>query len=124
MKYIGKINKNIIEPYCKRIITEDVVLTDERKLHIYKRHTKDYKTIINNIKRTISKPDYIIKDLKNEDTVFYIKKLQQNNLNVIIKLATANNLKHPKNSVMSAWIIRDNNLKKLKERNRIIYKHE
>ena len=44
------------------------------------------------------------------------------NLNVIVKLNTTGSTEHPKNSVMTAWIIRDSNLKKLRGKNKTIYK--
>ena len=47
MQYIGKIDKNKIGEYGQKMITEDVVLTDERKLHIFEDHKKDYEKIIN-----------------------------------------------------------------------------
>lgn len=111
MHYIGKINKSKIGKYGRTIITDDVILTDERKLHIYEDHIKDYEVIINNIDRVILKPNEILEDSKNKDTLFFIGKLDKNNLNVIVKLNTINNIEHPKNSVMTAWIIRDKNLK-------------
>ena len=69
-------------------------------------------------------PIEILEDRKNKDTLFFIGSLKENNLNVIVKLNTTNNKEHPQNSVMTAWIIRDSNLKKLKERNKTIYKNE
>ena len=65
-----------------------------------------------------------IVDAKNKDTLFFIDKLEKNNLNVIVKLNTTNNEEHPQNSIMTAWIIRDRNLKKLEEKNKTIYKKE
>lgn len=49
MHYIGKIDKSKIGLYSEKIKTEMVVLTDERKQHIYQSHPKDYKKIIGNI---------------------------------------------------------------------------
>lgn len=124
LHYIGKIDKNKIGKYGKKIITDDVILTDERKLHIYVDHSKDYNVIINNIDRVVLNPEEILEDVKNKDTLFFIGKLNKNSLNVIIKLNTVNDEKHPQNSVMTAWIIRNKNLKKLREKNRSIYRNE
>lgn len=124
IQYIGKIDKSKIGIYSQKIVTEDVVLTAERKLHIYEKHHDDYETIIKNINRVILHPKEVLEDLKNKDTIFLIGKLEKNNLNVIVKLNTTNNKDHPQNSVMTAWIIRNSNLKKLRERNKIIYKSE
>ena len=124
MHYIGKIDINKLGKYKYKVVTDDVILTDERKLHIYQDHVKDYEAIIKNIDRVVLNPIEILEDRKNKDTLFFIGSVKENNLNVIVKLNTTNNKEHPQNSVMTAWIIRDSNLKKLKERNKTIYKNE
>ena len=124
MYYIGKIDLNKIGKYKNKVVTDEVVLTDERKRHILNNHVNDYEKIIKNISRVILNPREILEDHKNNNTLLFVDKLEQNNLNVIIKLSTINNDKHPKNSVMTAWIIRDSNLKKLRKKNKIIYKRE
>lgn len=124
LHYIGKIDKNKIGKYANKITTDEVVLTDERKLHIFEDHEKDYETIINNIDRVVLNPKEVLEDCKNKDTLFFIDKLEKNNLNVVVRLNTTNNREHPQNSVMTAWIIRDKNLRKFRERNKTIYKDE
>lgn len=124
LHYIGKIDKNKIGKYGEKLITQDVILTEERKLHILQNHKKDYKIIIKNIDRVILKPKEILIDAKNVDTLFFIGNLERHNLNVIVKLNTSNDEIHPQNSVMTAWIIRDKNLDKLRKNNKIIYKDE
>lgn len=124
MHYIGKIDKNKIGEYSNKIITDDIVLTDERKLHIYEKHTRYFDIIINNIDRVAINPSEVLEDTKNKDTLFLIDKLDKNNLNVVVKLNTTNNRNHPKNSIMTAWIVRNRNLRKLREKNKTIYKIE
>lgn len=124
MHYIGKIDKRKIGKYSTKIITEDVILTDERKKHIYENHVKDYEIIIRNIDRVVLNPNEVLEDYKNKDTLLFIDKLKSNNLNVVVKLSTTNNEEHPQNSIMTAWIVRDKNLKKLRKKNKIIYKSE
>lgn len=124
MQYIGKLNKEKLGKYKYKIMTEEVVLTDERKIHILEDHKKDYQIIMNNIQRVVLNPREILEDIENKDTLFFIDKLEKNNLNVVVKLNTTNDKKHPKNSIMTAWIIRDKNLKKLQRKNKTIYKNE
>ena len=124
MHYIGKLNKNIIGEYANKLTTYDVVLTEEREKHILKQHKEDYEIIISNINKTILNPEEVLKDSKNKDTLFFINNLEKNNLNVVVKLSTTHNKEHPKNSIMTAWIIRNRNLIKLREKNRTIYKRE
>lgn len=124
MQYIGKLDIKKLGKYREKIITNEVILTEERRLHIYENHTNDYERIINNIKDTVLKPKEVIEDLKNKDTLFFVGDLGKNNLNVIIKLNTVNSKAHPQISIMTAWVIRDSNLKKLREKNKILYKKE
>ena len=106
MLYVGKLDKSKLGKYANKIATDEVVLTDERELHIFYNHTKDYNIIIKNIKRVVLNPSEILEDIKNKDTLFFINKLGKNNLNVVVKMN------------------RDSNLKKLRKRNKIIYKSE
>lgn len=124
MQYIGKIDKQKIGYYANKISNDEIVLTEERKLHIYEEHKKDYELIMKNIKGGVLNPNEVLKDNKNKDTLFFISKIDTKNLNVVIKLNTTNSEEHPNNSIMTAWLIRDSNLKKLREKNEIIYKSE
>ena len=124
MQYIGKIDKQKIGYCANKITNDEIVLTEERKLHIYEEHKKDYQLIMKNIKNGVLNPNEVLKDNKNKDTLFFISKIDKNNLNVVIKLNTTNSEEHPNNSIMTAWLIRDSNLKKLREKNEIIYKSE
>ncbi len=40
MQYIGKLDKSKIGDYDEKIITDDVILTDERVKHIKERHPR------------------------------------------------------------------------------------
>lgn len=40
MQYIGKLNRNILGKYKEKVITDDVILTDERIKHIQERHPR------------------------------------------------------------------------------------
>lgn len=53
-----------------------------------------------------------------------IKHIDDTNLNIIVKLAVIGDKKHPKNSIMSSYRIRDKNVKKLEKRNKVLYKSE
>ena len=61
MQYIGKLDKEKLGKYKNKITTDKVVLTEERKRHIYEHHNKDYEKIINNISKTILKPKSVMR---------------------------------------------------------------
>lgn len=80
MQYIGKLDKNKLGDYKNSVVTDDVVLTDERKVHIYEHHPKDYAIIVKNINRIILNPNEILEDTKNKDTIFLVDKLRKQQL--------------------------------------------
>ena len=75
----------------------------------------------NMLSQIIIEPNYILEDYKNQYTVMVIKKVENNNnINVIIRLAIEEDLIHNKNSIMTMYRIREKNLKKLMEKNKVM----
>ncbi len=121
---IGIIKKEYFKKITKNIITDEVILTRERYVHIMEGHKKDFELYANVLNDIIEEPDYILKDYKNENTAMVIKHIDNTNINVILRLAIGNDNIHTKNSIMTLYRIRDKNLKKLQEKNKTIYKRE
>ena len=63
----------------------------------------------------------IIKDCKNKGTVYMVKKLENTNLNVIVRVALETDENDYKNSIMTFYRIRNKNLQKLMEKNKLLY---
>ena len=55
---------------------------------------------------------------------YLVKKLPETNLNVVVRVVLETDDNNLKNSVMTFYRIRDKNLKKLIEKNRLLYKKE
>ena len=122
---VGKINMKIFKNISYNLITDEVILTNERYLHIIEGHKEDFMIYSNMLPQIIIEPNYILEDYKNQYTVMVIKKVENNNnINVIIRLAIGEDLIHNKNSIMPMYRIREKNLKKLMEKNKVIYKKE
>ena len=121
---IGKIDRKKFASICVNIETDELVLTNERLMHILERHKEDFELYFDNLLDIINYPDYILKDYKNNNTAMIIKHINENNVNVIIRLAVENDKIHCKNSIMTLYRIRDKNLKKLMQKNKCVYKIE
>ncbi len=104
--------------------TEEVVVTEERLEHIRLRHPEDYELFQRYGKQAIENPDIIAKDEKHENTVFVIRHLPETNLNVVVRLALDTDEPNYKNSIITFYRLREKNLKKLLERNPVLYKKE
>ncbi len=59
---VGKINRDIYKRITKDIVTDEVIITDERIAHIEGRHPGDYQRYQQYIADMVLDPDYIIKD--------------------------------------------------------------
>lgn len=121
---IGKIDKNIFSGKYGDIQTDEVIITSERIEHIKSHHPADYELFEQYGKQCIVNPDMVISDEKNVGTAFLIKQLPDTNLNVVLRLVLENEDSTLKNSVMTFWRIRNKNVKKLIEKNELLYKKE
>ena len=111
---VGKINKNQVGNYKEKIITEDVILTQERlNTHILVYHREEY---------------YQIKDNSHIDTLIYLKHIQEidKRARIVIKLATnRNEATYTKNSIITIMRQRDKSWEQtIKNRGRILFQKD
>lgn|GEM_PF-6837702 len=128
MQFITKLDRNKLEKYKKRLITEEVILTDERLYeHILLFHENEYKELRPYLKSIIDNPDYIIEDNRHEDTMIYLKQVKniEKNGRVVIKLALGQDKEHNKNSIITMMKLNNRTWKQtLKNRGKIIWKNK
>lgn len=123
----GKIQNKIMVKINRAfgtILTDEVIITDERKEHIIKNHGQADYDYFNKYKEIVlDDPDIIIKDCKKKGTVFIIKKVEELDvsINIVIRLVLETDNFEYKNSVMTSYKLRDKNLQKLINRNEVVY---
>ncbi len=108
MHKIGKINTDIYKCITENIVTDEVIITDERIAHIkerrgeafYERYGRCFGEIIEN-------PDYIFKD--KENTALVCKRYIDDGkyVNIALRLITSTDNPEYKNSIITA--IAENN---------------
>lgn len=104
LQYITNLDKKKLREYANRLITEEVILSDERLYeHILLFHEEEYKQLRPYIKTIIENPDYIVEDNRHEDTMIYLKEIDDigKNGRVVIKLALGQDDEHNKNSIIT-----------------------
>ena len=121
-RLLGKIDINPLVQIFGEIQTDEVIVTDERIEHIIERHPQDYELFLEYGVSTVTNPDFIIKDSKCNGTIFMVKRLTNTNINVVVRVALSIDKRGLKNSVMTSYRLRDRNLKKMLERNEVLYK--
>lgn len=128
MQYITKLDKKKLGEYEKRLITEDVILTDERLYeHILLFHEEEYKQLRPYIKSIIDNPDYIVEDNRHEDTMIYLKQIEdiEKNGRVVIKLALGQDKEHNKNSIITMMKLNKRTWNQtIRNRGKIIWKNK
>ena len=124
MQYIGKLDKEKLGSYKERIITNEVILTEERIKHIKEHHPGDYEKYGIYISEIIKEPDYILEDNKNIDTLLYMKNIVNNKINIqiVIRLNTNKTEINKKNSILTLWKIKNSTYNQLIRNRKVIWK--
>ena len=123
-KTLGKLDTRPLKNEFGDLQTDEIIVTNERLDHIKTHHADDYVYFKKYGTDAVLSPNEIIKDLKNDGTVFMIKYLPDTNLNVVVKLALNPDKIGWKNSVMTSFRIRERNLRKLRAKNKVLYNKE
>lgn len=128
MQYITNLDRKKLGVYENIIITEEVILTDERLYeHILLFHEEEYKQLRPYIKSIIEYPDYIIEDNRHENTMIYLKQINDigKNGRVVVKLAIAKDEEHNKNSIITLMKLNKRTWQQtIKNRGKIIWKNK
>lgn len=124
IKSLGKLNIVLLEKVFGKIQTDEIIVTSERVAHIQERHPQDFELFVKYGANSVQNPDYVIRDIKRDGTVFMVKKLPDTNLNIVVRVALDTDQEGLKNSVMTFYRIRERNLRKLIEKNGLLYKKE
>ena len=118
LNFVGKLNISMLGKYSTKIITEKVIITDERLEHIKEHHPElEYKEI-KSIKSVIENPDFIFEDRKNIDTILLVKKINMFNKHsrIVVKLNTRTDIQDKFNSVISFWQISEKKIRSIFEK--------
>ena len=125
VNFVGKIDRNIYKCITEDIITDDVIITDERAAHIKENHPNDYERYCSYIPDIIAEPDYIV-EANMPNTGVVLKNFRENNekFKLILRLKIEKDPKDYKNSVISFWKIGEDTWTKTIKNKKILYKHE
>lgn len=122
---VGKIDKNIYKCITEDIVTDEVIITDERIQHIKERHPNDYEEVINNMSEALNHPEYILQDGR-PNTGLVVKSIgdSDGNIQTVLRIHTSEDEKGYKNSVISCWKISNKRLQNYLRNKQILYKKE
>ena len=123
--YIGKIDMEIYSCVTEHIITDEVIITDERISHIKTRHPNDFEMYCHFLKESVERPDYIIQANKPKSALI-LKAFENNNrqFKMVLRLVTPNDNTQFKNSIITFMKINNQEWNRLINNKNILYKSE
>lgn len=124
VRYVGKLDRGLYSCVSSDITTDDVIITTERIQHINDHHPGHFEIIEPFLQTAIADPDYILKATAN--TGLILKQVEENGLRlqVVLRLHTTSDKAGFKNSIISAWKIREKEYRRLVRKKTILYKRE
>lgn len=126
MRTVGNINKEIFSCISNDIVTDEVVITDERLKHIEEHHPGDFAEIEPYLHLAIQNPDYIIDDREHKNSGLLLKAIEEDDLRfqMVLRVQTSFDPAGYQNSIISAWKIREKEWNRLIRNKVILYKRE
>lgn len=122
---MGKIDRDIYSCITEDIVTEDVIITEERIEHIKERHPNDYERFYCYLPEIISSPDYIV-EANKPNTAVILKEVgeQGERFKLVLRIKVQGDPQEYKNSIMTFWYIGDATWRKILKNKTILYKKE
>lgn len=125
MHTIGRIDKNIYKCVTENIVTDEVIITDERIAHIQERHPNDYERFYKCLKEIVEYPQYIVETNKPY-TALILKEFVEGEekFKTVLRLTTSYDNPKFKNSIITFMKINDKEWKRILKNKQILYKTE
>lgn len=123
---VGKIDKEIYKCITEDIVTDEVIITDERIGHIKERHPNDYEKYCEYLKLIVEEPDYIV-ETKKPNTALILKEIKESNerqFKTVLRLTTSTDNPGFKNSIITFMKIDEKEWNRLLRNKLILYKKE
>lgn len=120
---IARIDKDIYSCVTDDIVTDEVILTEERIAHIKEHHPNDYERYGHFIKQMLEEPDYII-DSELPNTAFVLKEFKEDakQFRLILRLHTSTDEAGHKNSVITFQYVKAKEYRRLVKNKNVLYK--
>lgn len=126
VRLVGKIDKKIYSCITQNIVTDEVIITDERIGHIKERHPNDYERYCEYLKEIVEKPDYIV-ETKKINTALILKEIvdeDKKHFKTVLRLTTSTDNPEFKNSIITFMKINEKEWERLIRNKKILYKRE
>ncbi len=123
--YVGKIDIEKFKLISNDIITDDVIITDERIQHIKERHPNDFEQYCQFMREIVSSPDYILEANKPKSALL-LKSFYVDNkyFKAVLRFITSTDDSNFKNSIITFMKIDEKEWNRLIKNKKTLYKQE
>ena len=120
--FVCRLDVGLYHCVADKIITDEVIITDERIQHIKARHPGDYERFVDYMAETIKTPDYIIED-KKANTAIVLKEFNDSGqkFRLVLRLKIETDPEEYKNSILSFWHVGETSWKKTVKNKNVLY---
>ena len=123
MQLVGRINIEIYKCITEDIITDEVIITDERIQHIIDNHPNDYERYFGYMREIVEEPEYII-EANKPNTALILKSFENDSVpfKTVLRIVTSTDNIGFKNSIITFMRINDKEWDRLIRNKKILYK--
>ena len=125
MYSVGKINREIYKCITKDMATDEVIITDERIIHIKERHPNDCERYCDYLQEIVEHPQYIV-ETRKPYTALILNEFAggKERFKTVLRLTTSHDNPDFKNSIITFMKINEREWKRLLANKKILHREE
>ena len=125
MNFICNLDPNIYKVITTSIVTTQVIITDRQLEHIRERHPDISETVIEQLEKIISSPDYIIEtDMPSTANILKHLEINGKGYQLILRIKTASDPVEFQNSIITLMSVNEKRYRQYLRNRKILYKRE
>ena len=121
--FVGRIDREKFKGIAKKIMTDEVIITDVQILHIHERHPNDFEQYKRYLREIVEEPDYILEANRPASAVLlkeYIEKDKR--FYLILRLQTPDDPSEYRNSIITFLKTNEKEWRRFLKSKKVLYK--
>lgn len=125
MNFICNLDPTIYKVITTSIVTTQVIITDRQLEHIRERHPDISESVIEQLEKIISSPDYIIEtDMPSTANILKHLEINGKGYQLILRIKTASDPVEFQNSIITLMSVNEKRYRQYLRNRKILYKRE
>lgn len=125
VNFICNLDPNIYKVITTSIVTTQVIITDRQLEHIRERHPDISESVIAQLEKIISSPDYIIEtDMPSTANILKHLEINGKGYQLILRIKTASDPVEFQNSIITLMSVNEKRYRQYLRNRKILYKRE